>query len=67
VPVDLVDVGGIAELLGVNRRTAWRYIDRDDFPAPAFEVSRKRLWRRRDVERWAKRTLPFPSDPRKGA
>lgn len=63
-PVDLVGVPEIAELLGVSRRTAWHYIERDDFPAPEAQVSRKRLWKRSAVERWAAKTLPLKYDPR---
>jgi predicted DNA-binding transcriptional regulator AlpA len=63
-PLNLVDVPAIAEMLEVGRRTAWRYIERDDFPPPEAEVNRKRLWKRLAVERWAKRTLPLKFDPR---
>jgi predicted DNA-binding transcriptional regulator AlpA len=63
-PLDLVDVPAITEMLGVGRRTAWRYIERDDFPPPEAEVNRKRLWTRSAVERWAKKTLPLKFDPR---
>jgi predicted DNA-binding transcriptional regulator AlpA len=63
--LDLVGVPEIAEMLNASRRTAWRYVERDDFPEPAAKVSGKRLWKRRDIERWAKRTLPLPKDPRR--
>jgi predicted DNA-binding transcriptional regulator AlpA len=63
-PLDLVDVPAIADMLEVGRRTAWRYIERDDFPPPEAEVSRKRLWNRSAVERWAKKNLPLKFDPR---
>jgi predicted DNA-binding transcriptional regulator AlpA len=63
--LDLVGVPEIAEMTGASRRTAWRYVDHETFPEPAAEVSGKRLWRRRDVERWAKRTLPLRKDPRR--
>jgi predicted DNA-binding transcriptional regulator AlpA len=67
-PLDLVGVPEIAEMLGVSRPSVWRYVRRDDFPAPDAEVSGKRLWKRITVERWAKRTLPLKFDPRsKGA
>jgi predicted DNA-binding transcriptional regulator AlpA len=64
-PLDLVDVPAIAEMLEVGRRTAWRYVERDDFPEPEAQVIRKRLWKRAAVERWAKRTLPLKFDPRR--
>lgn len=63
-PLDLVDVPAIAEMLEVGRRTAWRYIEREDFPPPEAEMHRKRLWKRSTVERWAKETLPLKFDPR---
>jgi predicted DNA-binding transcriptional regulator AlpA len=67
-PVDLVGVPEIAEQLEVDRRTAWRYVNRDDFPKPEAQVSGKRLWKRSAVEGWAKKTLPLKFDPRsKGA
>jgi predicted DNA-binding transcriptional regulator AlpA len=62
--LDLVDVPEIAELLGVHRRTAFRYAQRSDFPAPVVAVRGKRMWRRSAVLKWAKRTLPLPTDPR---
>jgi predicted DNA-binding transcriptional regulator AlpA len=63
-PLDLVGVPEIAEMLKVSRRTAWGYVDRDDFPEPEATVSRKRLWRRVAIQRWAKKTLPLKFDPR---
>jgi predicted DNA-binding transcriptional regulator AlpA len=63
---DLVGVPEIAELLGVHRRTAFRYVQRSDFPAPVVEVRGKRMWRRSAVLKWAKRTLPLLTDPRAG-
>jgi predicted DNA-binding transcriptional regulator AlpA len=62
--LDLVGVPEIAELLGVNRRTAWRYVQRADFPSPVVAIRGKRMWRRTAVLNWAKRTLPLPTDPR---
>jgi excisionase family DNA binding protein len=64
---DLIDVAGIAELLGASRRTVFRYVAHEKFPAPAVELSRKRLWRRAAVKRWADKTLPLPKDPRQRA
>lgn len=49
----------IAEMLGVTKPTAYRYIGRDDFPEPLGQISTGRVWLRRDVERWAKSTLPL--------
>lgn len=63
--LDLVGVPEIAEMLGASRRTAWRYVERDDFPEPVAKVTAKRLWKRQAVEKWAKRTLPLAKDPRR--
>jgi predicted DNA-binding transcriptional regulator AlpA len=65
--LDLLGVPEIADLLGVSRRTAWRYVERPHFPEPAAQVSGKRLWQRRAVEKWANKTLPLPFDPRQKA
>jgi predicted DNA-binding transcriptional regulator AlpA len=48
-------VGDVAELLGVSRQRADQLRHGADFPTP-IEVSGRRLWRRSDVERWAKRS-----------
>jgi len=63
-PLDLVDIPTIGEMLGVSRRTAARYVERPDFPEPDAQVSNKRLWKRRAVDRWAGKTLPLKTDPR---
>jgi predicted DNA-binding transcriptional regulator AlpA len=58
--LDLLGPPEIADALGVSRRTAWRYLERPDFPEPVAQVTSKRLWLREDVEAWAERTLPIP-------
>ena len=59
-PSELLDATEVAELLGLARRQAistyrTRY---PGFPAPVVEKSSGKctLWRREDVERWAKVT-----------
>lgn len=65
-PDELAAVSEIAELLNVSRRTAANYVERDDFPEPYDRLSTGRVWRRRDVERWARATLPLRTGrPRK--
>jgi predicted DNA-binding transcriptional regulator AlpA len=59
-PQELAGVAEIAEILGVTRRTAARYSERDDFPAPTGQLARGRVWRRRDVEKWGAKHLPLP-------
>jgi len=66
-PEDLVGLIEIIDLLDVARATAFKYTRRDDFPEPLGHVSAAGpVWLRRDVERWAKETLPLPTGrPRK--
>ena len=53
---DLLDAGGVAEVLGLSNPNAVsvyraRY---QDFPEPAWEGGRCVLWVRSDIEAWAK-------------
>jgi predicted DNA-binding transcriptional regulator AlpA len=58
-PEELAGLQEVAELLGVTKRTATRYVDRDDFPDPLGRISTGRVWWRKDVEKWARNTLPL--------
>lgn len=59
---DLIGVTEIARVHGVAKNSAWRWTKRaGDFPEPALELASGRVWRRADVEAWAKRTLPLPA------
>ena len=55
---ELIDAGGIAELLGLaSRNVVGVYRGRyADFPAPVVERGACRLWLRADVEAWARKT-----------
>jgi predicted DNA-binding transcriptional regulator AlpA len=54
---ELVDVTGIAELLGVARPTVYSWIRRDpSFPRPVIERRVGALWAKADVKAWARRT-----------
>jgi hypothetical protein len=58
VELDLLGVPEIAEMISTVRQYAHR-ISRDDpeFPKPAVELNRGvRLWKRVDIEKWAKAT-----------
>ena len=57
-PSTLVDPGEVADIIGLgNVRGVAVYRKRyDDFPVPAIEKGRCLLWRRSDVEQWAKAT-----------
>jgi predicted DNA-binding transcriptional regulator AlpA len=56
---ELASVKEIAAMLAVNKRTAARYVERDDFPEPVDELAVGRIWRRSDVEEWATKHLPL--------
>lgn len=44
----------MAEMLGVTRQQVDRLAARPDFPRPVAVLKAGRIWRRRDVERWAR-------------
>lgn len=54
-----MSVAEIAAMLGVSRRQVHRLAAQSDFPDPADVLAVGRVWRRRDIERWAvKRRRP---------
>jgi predicted DNA-binding transcriptional regulator AlpA len=55
----LVGFREVVELLRVPRSTAARHVKRPDFPSPVQELAAGRVWRRKDVEAWAKDHLPI--------
>jgi predicted DNA-binding transcriptional regulator AlpA len=57
---DVVQLAELAEVLGVTKRTAQRYIARPDFPQPAGRFATGRIWNRADVEQWGRDHLPLP-------
>lgn len=62
--MDLVGVAEIAELLGVSRQQVHRLSVQEGFPEPVARLSAGTIWRRRDIERWAK-TRRRPGRPEK--
>jgi predicted DNA-binding transcriptional regulator AlpA len=60
MPPDPIGLSEIAAILGVTTRTVKRYADRPElgFPDPVW-IGGRRIWKRNEVERWAKRTLPL--------
>lgn len=57
MPLDLVGAAEIAELLGVTRTRVNQLVaDDPSFPVPAAELTAGRIWKRADVEAWARRT-----------
>jgi prophage regulatory protein len=51
---NLLRLVDIPQLLGVTKQRAHQLSRRHWFPAPAATYSRGGLWRRSDVERWAR-------------
>jgi len=65
-PDELAGVAEVAEICAVPKRTAIRYTQRPDFPEPLDRLASGPVWRREDVEAWAKRMLPLRTGrPRK--
>jgi predicted DNA-binding transcriptional regulator AlpA len=57
MPEELVGVHEIAEMLGVSRQRVHAITrTHPDFPPPIAELASGRIWRRADVEAWARRT-----------
>lgn len=54
----LAGVAEIVELLGVSKQTVINYTKRDDFPEPVDRLAAGPVWRRIDVERWARKYRP---------
>jgi hypothetical protein len=57
VELDLVGVAEIAEMLGISRQRVDAIVrTHGDFPLPVAELTAGRIWQRRDVEAWARKT-----------
>ena len=55
--LDLVGVAEIAEMLGVSRQRVDAIArTHDEFPDPVAELSAGRIWLRKDIEAWARKT-----------
>lgn len=52
--VDLVGVTEIADLLGVSRQRADQLANSEGFAQPVGEIAAGRIWKREDVEAWAR-------------
>ena len=57
---DLAGLSEIAAMLNVTKRTASNYTGRPDFPGPIERLEMGPVWRRVDIEEWAKKNLPLP-------
>jgi predicted DNA-binding transcriptional regulator AlpA len=53
----LLGVTEVAALLGLTRQRVQQLTETDpDFPSPAAELARGRVWERDDIVKWAKAT-----------
>jgi predicted DNA-binding transcriptional regulator AlpA len=50
----LVGVAEAAQILGWDRRRVITYVDRGSFPSPVASLASGRVWRRDDVEAFAR-------------
>jgi predicted DNA-binding transcriptional regulator AlpA len=50
----LVGSAEIGTMLGVGRQRVQQLISRDDFPRPAVKLAMGKIWKRADVEAWAR-------------
>jgi predicted DNA-binding transcriptional regulator AlpA len=57
---ELAGLAEVADMLGIAKRTATKYASRSDFPKPIQRLASGPVWRRVDIDRWAKKTLPLP-------
>jgi hypothetical protein len=65
---ELAGLAEVAEMLRVTKRTATNYTKRHGFPEPIDRLASGPVWRRVDVEAWAKANLPLPTGrPRRQA
>ncbi len=62
----LAGLAEVAEVLGVNKRSASRYTRRPDFPEPLARLAAGPIWDADEVEAWGVRYGPFrPGRPAK--
>jgi predicted DNA-binding transcriptional regulator AlpA len=54
VQLRLAGLAEVAEIVGVSRRTAARYVNRSDFPTPVARLRSGPVWLVEDVEGWAR-------------
>ncbi len=58
-PDDLAGVAEISAMLGVTKNTVLKYTRRPDFPEPLDRLATGPVWKRSDVEAWARERLPL--------
>lgn len=56
VDVDLMGIAEVADLLGVTRQRADQLSRGETFPTAVADLKGGRIWRRKDIEQWARET-----------
>lgn len=68
VSPELAGLAEVAQILGITKRTAWNYTQREDFPEPVDRLASGPIWRRADIERWKEEHQPpLPPGRRAGS
>jgi len=62
---ELAGITEIAAMLDTTPRTVRNWVRRPEFPAPIETLATGRIWRRVDVQAWAKAHRPRPGRPPK--
>ncbi|HEY5013214.1 MAG TPA: DNA-binding protein [Acidimicrobiia bacterium] len=52
---DLLTLADIGRMFSVTRQAAGKWAKAEDFPAPLGQTGTGRVWKRKDVERWARK------------
>ena len=60
--LDLVGTAEIAALLGVTPQRVHQLSKKPDFPQPVAVLAAGMIWRREDVEEWARHTGRLPAE-----
>ena len=59
----LVGSAEIEDMLGVSRQRVQQLIAQPDFPKPVARLKMGKVWRRSDVEKWARAHGRLDSEP----
>jgi predicted DNA-binding transcriptional regulator AlpA len=62
----LVGLSEIAEMLGLTRQRVDQLVRQADFPMPEVVLTAGRIWRREDIEVWAREKGRAPAQPDTG-
>lgn len=44
----------VSEMLGISKRSVWNLRNKGEIPPP-IKVGRRTLWKRKEIEEWAKK------------